>query len=103
MLAESGFVTESVSFGSSSLVYELRTNNRVSTLSAEYADSRITILIPGSFAKEWNDNNTVGIEAKQEIGGGKFLILLAEKDFQCLDETTEDQSDNYVNPNSSCA
>jgi len=27
---------------------------------------------------------------------------LVEKDFICLDETTEDQSDNYENPNKTC-
>jgi hypothetical protein len=27
------------------------------------------------------------------------LYLLVEKDFVCLDETSEDQSDNYENPN----
>jgi hypothetical protein len=29
---------------------------------------------------------------------GKELFLLLEKDFVCLDETIEDQSDNYPNP-----
>jgi len=27
---------------------------------------------------------------------------LLEKDFVCLDHTTEDQSDNYENPNTTC-
>jgi hypothetical protein len=30
------------------------------------------------------------------------LFLLIEKDFVCLDNTFEDQSDNYPNPNAVC-
>ena len=31
-----------------------------------------------------------------------FMKILVEKDFQCLDKTTEDQSDFFVNPNTTC-
>jgi hypothetical protein len=37
-----------------------------------------------------------------EIGNDKYLFLLVEKDFVCLDNTVEDQSDNYPNPNAVC-
>jgi len=30
------------------------------------------------------------------------LYLLLEKDFVCLDETHEDQADNFENPNKTC-
>ena len=40
----------------------------------------------------------VGLENEMEIAPGKILYLLLEKDFKCLDNTTEDQSDNYPNP-----
>ena len=30
------------------------------------------------------------------------LYLLIEKDFACLDHSSEDQSDNYENPNKTC-
>jgi len=30
------------------------------------------------------------------------LKLLLEKDFVCLDDTDEDQSDQYDNPNAKC-
>jgi len=33
---------------------------------------------------------------------GVQLHLLLEKDFVCLDNTAEDQSDNYPNPNKAC-
>ena len=30
------------------------------------------------------------------------VSILLEKDFACLDNTDEDQSDNYPNPNKTC-
>jgi len=37
-----------------------------------------------------------------KINDDQSLYLLIEKDFKCLDETTEDQSDNFENPNIAC-
>ena len=33
-----------------------------------------------------------------DLGDGNELYLLLEKDFQCLDNSIEDQTDNYENP-----
>jgi len=41
----------------------------------------------------------VGFNAKMPVAENGSLYLLLEKDFVCLDETTEDQNDNYENPN----
>jgi hypothetical protein len=43
--------------------------------------------------KEWEDTDKVGFE---ETAG--TIYLLVEKDFKCLDNVAEDQSDNYPNP-----
>ena len=43
-----------------------------------------------------------GFQHKQALSNGKELFLLVEKDFVCLDNTFEDQSDNYPNPNAHC-
>ena len=43
-----------------------------------------------------------GFENNMDFGDGKQLFLLIEKDFVCLDETIEDQSDNYENPSKTC-
>jgi hypothetical protein len=46
----------------------------------------------------WPDNDKVSILFSQGLKNGKSLSLLLEKDFVCLDDTDEDQSDNYENP-----
>ncbi len=49
--------------------------------------------MPEIMAAEWEITDRVGFE-----GFDNDLFLLIEKDFKCLDETIEDQSDNYDNP-----
>ena len=46
----------------------------------------------------WANSDRVGLQHTNLMENGKELFLLVEKDFVCLDETIEDQSDNYPNP-----
>ena len=67
-------------------------------LSASFDNNQITVLIPSVIAKDWVATNKVGLEGEIDISNGKKLYILIEKDFKCLDNTIEDQSDNYENP-----
>ena len=58
--------------------------------------------MPDAIAKEWVESNEVGFQHKLQLENGTELFLLIEKDFVCLDNTFEDQSDNYPNPNAVC-
>jgi hypothetical protein len=58
--------------------------------------------MPKSIADEWTESNEVGFQHIQILPNGTELFLLVEKDFVCLDNTFEDQSDNYPNPNAVC-
>jgi hypothetical protein len=49
--------------------------------------------MPQKMVSELADTDTVGYE--NDHGN---LHLLVEKDFTCLDNVAEDQSDNYPNP-----
>ena len=60
------------------------------------------MFVPESFLKDWADNNVTGTDAHMPIDQQKTLYLLLEKDFKCLDNVAEDQSDNYENPNKTC-
>ena len=44
------------------------------------------------------DSNKVGFSHIFVLNSGTQLNLLVEKDFVCMDETVENQSDNYPNP-----
>ena len=101
-LAQNNTVTEKTSFGINELVYELKPVHTSDALSASFENNKISILIPAQFSTSWNKNEIVNIDAKQNIGNGETLYILVEKDFQCLDKTTEDQTDYFINPNTTC-
>ncbi len=98
-----GFLEEKTDFGNGTLLrYRLQKKSGIETLEADFSDNRITVYVPESIAAEWTGTDTVGFENKWLTPGGHSLFLLIEKDFACLDHTTEDQSDNYPNPNKVC-
>ena len=101
-IASDGYIEEQTVFGNSSCTYALKRVDTVNELSASVEPFKITMLVPAAFTNDWPQNDVVGINTKMPIPGNKELYLLLEKDFVCLDETFEDQSDNYDNPNKTC-
>ncbi len=99
-LAETGKVFDKISFGVEQLAYSLKAVEDIKQPEASFSINNIVVLIPADFADGWHGNNVVGIDATQNIGNNETLYILIEKDFQCLDETTEDQSDHFTNPHS---
>ena len=91
-IIKDGHLEEQTEFGHQALVYALQTTTDYG-LSATYNDNRITLFVPHSMMDSLANTDEVGFES----GQGK-LFLLVEKDFTCLDNVDEDQSDNYPNP-----
>jgi hypothetical protein len=92
-----GLVKEQTEFGNATLIYMLMVAD-VNDLSATFDNNCVTMLVPRAFAREWVDTERVGFENNMNLPNGKKLFLLIEKDFKCLDETHEDQGDNFDNP-----
>ena len=82
--------------------YALKASNQVSNLEAKIEGTTITVFMPSAFQEEWNDSPKVGYENHMALNENESLRILVEKDFACLDETIEDQSDNYPNPSLKC-
>jgi hypothetical protein len=101
-LANTGYLEEQTLFGSNKFVYALQSTNEGTALSATLDENKITMLVPKTLIKDWPQNNVVGFNASIPVAENEILYLLLEKDFICLDETTEDQGDNYENPNKAC-
>ncbi len=102
-LAENGYLEEETMFGAGQKFgYALAAKEGISGLQASFENGKITMFIPADFAKKWFDEERVGFENEVEVAPGVSLKLLLEKDFVCLDDSEEDQSDNYPNPNSVC-
>ena len=100
-LAETGYLEEQTIFPDNRFVYALQKADDAA-LSAIFENNKITMLIPATFIKNWPANSIVGLENNIQLPNNESLFLLIEKDFVCLDETSEDQSDNYENPNKTC-
>jgi hypothetical protein len=97
-----GYLQEETSFGNDSFIYALQRVEKGNALSAKLEQNKITLFVPAALTKDWPVNSIISFDAHMPIAGDKTLYLLLEKDFVCLDHTTEDQSDNYANPNKTC-
>jgi hypothetical protein len=92
-----GLIEEHTQFGPSQLAYVLKQKPQ-ETMSASFENNTVTVIMPSKWAEEWINTERVGYEYTMPLPNGEELYLLVEKDFVCLDNTTEDQSDNYPNP-----
>jgi len=93
-----GKVEESTALLPTGFVYALKSNKRIDSLKIEFENNRITILVPHNLGIEWVKSEQVGMENLVEGLNDNKIHLLVEKDFKCLDNTAEDQSDNFENP-----
>jgi hypothetical protein len=104
-LGETGYLAEETCFGpgdAQKFVYALEAKDGITYMQAAFNGRKITLYIPASAAKTWYGEERVGFENELEVAPGISLHLLLEKDFACLDNTHEDQSDNFPNPKAVC-
>jgi hypothetical protein len=101
--ATEGWVEEKTVFpGGINFRYVLSREDGITEMNTRFSHNCISILVPASIAEEWTSTEIVGFDNNVELENGDKLFLLIEKDFACLDHTTEDQSDMYPNPNKTC-
>jgi hypothetical protein len=99
-----GRVTETIQLGDEE-TEQLRfvlLRSSVNMVTVQQADKTTTILVPEQMAQRWTDSDLVGFDAIIEIGKGKGLKVLVEKDFKCLDGSEEDNIGAYPNPAKQC-
>ena len=96
--AAHGIVEDGTTFSKSTFSYALKAKADISQLEADYTNNTIIIYFPEKYQKKWATNNVVGYNNNVAWNEKGALSLLVEKDFTCLDNTNEDQSDNYPNP-----
>jgi hypothetical protein len=95
---KTGSIAEVTHFESKAFTYALVAKSGITELEADFVDSAITIYFPKSEQESWVTNQKVGYSNSADWNDPRALSLLVEKDFTCLDNTIEDQSDNYPNP-----
>ena len=97
-----GYLEEQTSFLENKFTYALQSRNDINQMSALFDQNKISIFVPAKLLADWPQNDVIGFNSNMPLTTTDSLYILIEKDFICLDETTEDQSDNYENPNKTC-
>lgn len=97
-LCKTGRFEEKTHFPNGVFTYALRAVTTTDQMAADISGSTIEIQISIALIKDWPSNNKVGFQHKVSLENNEELWLLVEKDFVCLDDTVEDQADNYPNP-----
>jgi len=95
---ETGYIQEKTQFLNNIFTYALSSKEGLSALTATYEDNMMTLLLPKDSIKDWESSNRVGFSNSIPLEDGKTLTLLVEKDFTCLEDRGEDETDNYPNP-----
>ncbi|SMO43954.1 hypothetical protein SAMN06265171_101832 [Chryseobacterium rhizoplanae] len=95
-LGKSGVISSFTEFTDRPFIYTIeRTDD--TELSAAFIENKIVLKMPGTMITEWISTDRVGFD-----GQSGLVKILIEKDFVCIDNTLEDQSDNYPNPSLKC-
>lgn len=98
LLKKDGHYKQQTAFNGKDFIYAVAAKENITGLQAEFKEDTITLYLPKKESLTWPDIDRVGYENKMVLNDGQILNLLLEKDFVCLDERVEDQSDNYPNP-----
>jgi len=97
-LSENGKIYDHTNFGNAKFQYGVILDDNIDDLQVSFVHNSILLQMPITIGKDWYSNDIITYENRIETYQGTKLYLLLEKDFTCLDNTTEDQSDNYPNP-----
>jgi len=85
-------IIETTEFMSNTFLYEIHVAD-FDALAADLVDCHMILQLPRLMLNELIESDKVGF-----TGHSGLVTLLIEKDFTCLDNVEEDQSDNFPNP-----
>lgn len=102
-LKEKGMVRETTVIGPETVFnYALFAVADAKEITAQYANHSIEIFLPEKEAALLTETEEITVKSTTYNGTDGGLFILIEKDLQCLDETSEDQSDMYQNTKTKC-
>lgn len=96
---ETGTVSETMSFGpgdDQQLIFVMTKGDNAFTITQ--SRTHILIEVPAAVADNWTSTGMVGFEETITANYGRQIMLLVEKDFECVDGNDEDNADTYPNP-----
>ena len=95
---KNGYIEERTVFQDSAFAYGVQMDSYTQGLNAEFKDNTIVLKVSEKMAVDWDTSEKIGFQKTCTVRSGDVLHLLLEKDFVCMDERGEDESDNYPNP-----
>ncbi|WPY99832.1 DUF7009 family protein [Christiangramia sp. OXR-203] len=98
-LCTKGSIEEITNFPNLDFAYEVKVAT-TEQLNIHFANNKISLEISDSLIENWETNNRVGFSHTLVTSNGKTIDILLEKDFTCLEDRGEDESNNYPNPKS---
>lgn len=102
-LKEKGMVKEETVFSFEAVFsYALFVDADSEEINAKFKDNCVTVFLPEKEAAILTDTEEITVKNSQYNGSADGLYILIEKDLQCLDDTSEDQSDMYENTKTTC-
>lgn len=96
LLGKTGLVSCTTEFMNRPFIYKIESTED-KEMSVSFIENQIVLKMPQAQVKEWVSTDRVGFD-----GQSGLVKVLIEKDFVCIDNSAEDQSDNYPNPNIKC-
>lgn len=70
----------------------------VNHMRAFVLENGIQVVLPEESARQWASSDQVGVDMALELPAGGQLAVLVEKDFTCLADRGEDESNLFPNP-----
>lgn len=93
ILSEKGIIKKEMTFpNANKFIYSLNTTTR-NDLTAEFIGNEIKVHIPSKKVDELSNTDLISVE--NNFSG---LAILIEKDFKCLTERKEDETELFENP-----
>ncbi len=98
VFCKEGRYEEAIHFGGRQLIYALVAKPGIDTPEATYVGDTITVYLMREVQDTWYHSDKIGYSTPLQHTTTDSLAILVEKDFTCMDNTVEDQSDMYPNP-----
>lgn len=92
-------VQESTTIGAGSLLFSIKAANG-EAISLE--KNNVQLSLPLTQVQQWTETEQVGFSLELPNPDGSILQILVEKDFKCLTERSEDDSQAFDNPAQAC-
>ncbi|WP_026915826.1 DUF7009 family protein [Christiangramia portivictoriae] len=96
-LCQERSIEERTNFTTQDFIYEVKATE-IDELNIQFDSNKISLQISNALLKNWDTDQRIGFSHTISTTNGKSIDLLLEKDFTCLEDRGEDESENYPNP-----